>query len=307
MRQRLHLRRGIAADDGEAGGGMDRLNPGQYVAGETLHRVHIGAIVHLSGEDEQRAFAAIDQIDRRGGIEIVERDAIFDGDDAVRAKAGGVAEQRGFGFAHETGQVGAHGDAAFEIEQQPPFAAIDPGHGAAALPAIGGIFSRVEIDEIHHEADARGQWRHEMRHLRGIGEDRTDRSLVKRLPHPAMQAGMVEQRHQHRLALGKAGEARNQFRPVAPQHALGGGDLRQIGGKAHVAIIVGKAADMHRRDLRQALQHVAGADLVAAIGRKGNAVAQEQNVAVHPRPRAISGPIRLATGSGNVFHRSMRR
>ena len=118
---------------------------------------------------------------------------------------------------------------------------------------------------------------------------------------------MVKQRHQHRLALGKAGEARNQLRPVAPQHALAGGDLRQIGGQAHIAIIVGKAADMHRRDLRQALQHMAGANLVAAIGRKGNAMAQEQNVAAHPRPRAISGPIRLATGSGNFLHRSIRR
>ena len=122
-----------------------------------------------------------------------------------------------------------------------------------------------------------------------------------------MQAGMIEERDQHRLAFGEAGEARNQLRPVAPQHALAGRDLRQIGGEAHVAIIIGEAADMHRRDLRQALQHVAGADLVAAIGRKGHAMAEEQDVAAHPRPRAISGPTRLATGSGSFFHRSIRR
>ena len=43
---------------------------------------------------------------------------------------------------------------------------------------------------------------------------------------------------------------------------------------------------------------VIAADLVAAIGRKRRAMGEEQQVH-HPRPRAIQGPIALATGSGS--------
>jgi hypothetical protein len=52
---------------------------------------------------------------------------------------------------------------------------------------------------------------------------------------------------------------------------------------------------------------VVRADLVAAIGRKGDAMGQEQDFA-HDQasPRAMNGPTRLATGSGSFCHRRMR-
>ena len=51
--------------------------------------------------------------------------------------------------------------------------------------------------------------------------------------------------------------------------------------------------------LRQMPQQVPGADLVAAIGRIGNAVGEEEHLRHHPSPRAMTGPIRLAAQSGS--------
>ena len=66
----------------------------------------------------------------------------------------------------------------------------------------------------------------------------------------------------------------------------------------HVCGIVRQRADMHRRDLRKAAQDVVRTDLVAAIGRERDPVGEEQDFA-HPNPRAIIGPMRLASGSGS--------
>ena len=81
----------------------------------------------------------------------------------------------------------------------------------------------------------------------------------------------------------------------------------QFPGEAHVAIIIGEAADMDGGDLRQALKQVARADLVAPIGRKGDAMAEEENIARHPRPRAICGPMSVARLSGSFFQYSTLR
>ena len=151
-----------------------------------------------------------------GGIEIIERDTIFERHDPVGAKAAGGAEQGRFRFADEGADIGAGGDATFEVEQHAALAPVDPAHWAGALCAIGGIFGRIEIDEIHEEADAGGQRGDEMRHLRRIGDDGADRPVGQRLRDPLVQAGMVEQRNQQRFALSEAGQARHDLGLVAP-------------------------------------------------------------------------------------------
>ena len=64
---------------------------------------------------------------------------------------------------------------------------------------------------------------------------------------------------------------------------------------------------MHAFTRSQEFQDVKPADLVAAIGRIGHAVAQKQDVAHQPRPREICGPTRFAIHSGSVFHSSTLR
>ncbi len=71
-----------------------------------------------------------------------------------------------------------------------------------------------------------------------------------------------------------------------------------------VVRLVDEAAEMHAMRRRQMQQHVPGADLLALVGRIGNAVRQEQQIP-HPAPRTTSGPSRLATGSGSRFQPAM--
>ena len=59
---------------------------------------------------------------------------------------------------------------------------------------------------------------------------------------------------------------------------------------------------VHRTQLRQRLEKVPRPDAVAAVGRPGQPVRQEQDLVFHPNPRAISGPRRLATDSGRRCH-----
>ena len=192
-RQRLHRFRRIAADNDEnrlRTAGTDR---GQGFAGEALHRLHIGTIVHLAGEDEQPPLWPIDGGEIRCGIEKIQRDAIIDADDAIRSQAACPPEQFRLRLAHKGAEVGALRHLPLEVQQHASFAPVDPRHGTGALRAISGIFGRIEIHEIHDEAHAVRQHRHEMRHLRRIGNHRRDRPLRQRLRDPAMQVGMIEQ------------------------------------------------------------------------------------------------------------------
>ncbi len=71
--------------------------------------------------------------------------------------------------------------------------------------------------------------------------------------------------------------------------------------------IVDEAAEMDAMRARQVAEDVPGTDLVALVGRIGDAVRQEQQVAHHaqPSPRTIGGPSRLATASGSRFQAAM--
>ena len=286
---------------------MDGADGGQGLARETVDGFNVRAVVHLARKDEQGAVAMVHRGEVSGGIEIVERDAIFEWHDAVGTKAAGGAKQSGFGFADESGDICAGGDAAFEVEQHAAFAPVDPAHRAGPLRAIGGIFGRIEIDEIHEEADAGGKHGDEMRHLRRIGDDGADRAVGERLRDPLVQAGMVEQRNEQGFALGEAGKASDDPGPVAPEQAVAFRHCGEFAGKAHVAIVIGKAADMHGGDLRQPLEQVARADLITPVRRKGDAMAEEEDIARHPRPRAICGPISVARLSGSFFQYSTLR
>ena len=71
--------------------------------------------------------------------------------------------------------------------------------------------------------------------------------------------------------------------------------------------IVDEAAEMDAMRARQIAENVPGTDLVALVGRIGDAVRQEQQIAhrAQPSPRTIGGPSRLATASGRRFHAAM--
>ncbi len=77
-----------------------------------------------------------------------------------------------------------------------------------------------------------------------------------------------------------------------------GGQFRLV---RQIGIIIGKARDVDRCERGDVAQHMAGPDLVTTIRRKWNAMGKEQNLA-HARPRAMNGPMRLATASGNFCH-----
>ncbi len=77
--------------------------------------------------------------------------------------------------------------------------------------------------------------------------------------------------------------------------------------RLRLARIVGERGDMDGGQLAQRLEHVPASYPVAAVGRPGRAVDQEQDFghrAGQPNPRAIIGPMRLAAHSGSFFHRS---
>ncbi len=76
------------------------------------------------------------------------------------------------------------------------------------------------------------------------------------------------------------------------------------GRGGHVALagpiqrIVGETAEMDRSQAPKRLEDMVRADLVAPVGRKRDAMGEEENLAHQPIPRAMSGPSRLATASG---------
>ena len=74
--------------------------------------------------------------------------------------------------------------------------------------------------------------------------------------------------------------------------------LPERGQVSGVGRIVGEAGEMDAGELPQRLQQVPGANLVAPVRRKRDAMGKEEHV-IHPSPRAIGGPRRLASRSGS--------
>src|SRR3546814_10507007 len=73
----------------------------QDILGEPTHRLHIGAVIHLAGEDDQRA-RRLDRIEGRARIEPHGIDAVLDRDHPALAAAS--TEQGGLGLTDE--QIG---------------------------------------------------------------------------------------------------------------------------------------------------------------------------------------------------------
>src|SRR5436190_10651849 len=66
-----------------------------------------------------------------------------------------------------------------------------------------------------------------------------------------------------------------------------------------VGLVVREAGQVNLCVTAEMLQHVPGPDLVAAVRRVGNTMGEEQELGLHPSPRAMSGPSRFAAQSGN--------
>lgn len=147
-----------------------------------------------------------------------------------------------------------------------------------------------------------------MRHLSREGDDVGDGAERKQRADMLGERGIAEQAVRHRLAAQHCVRKRDRARDVAHVDPQAFAKRRHlVPGRCGISLIVGERRDMHRRELRQRLEHMPATDAVAAIRRPGRAVHQKQDFGHYPNPRAISGPIRFATHSGSLFQRSTWR
>ncbi len=177
---------------------------------------------------------------------------------------------------------------------------MDTGHQATGS-GILFEFGRIDIHQVDHQPPLPVA-RDVLPHLPGEYVDRADRPLAQGSGHVSGYVGVVERRQQdretarHRLDTGKC------HRLAACGHAIACGAFRQQVLAGAVGGRFGKAGDVHRRQTSQLAEQMMRPDLVTAIGGKRQAVSQEQNFALHPRPRETCGPIRLASARGRRFH-----
>jgi hypothetical protein len=80
-----------------------------------------------------------------------------------------------------------------------------------------------------------------------------------------------------------------------PERLAKAGEVRGVG------FVVGEAGEMDPAEAGEMPQLVERADLVAAVGRIGDSVGEVEQLRPQPSPRAMGGPIRLASGSGSFF------
>ncbi len=225
------------------------------------------------------------------------------------AKAGTRTEQGGLGLADEQAEVGALGRGALEGEQFLALAAVDPAHRARAFVGILAELGRIHVAEIHHESLAEVA-RDELGHLARKGEDGADRVAGEQPLDEGAQLRAVEQAEGNRLARDQRERAGGGL-AAGPHLDMGfaepaaerGLERRQVRG---VRFVVRKAGEVDPAERREMLEQVPRADLVAPVGRKGDAVGEEEDV-LHPRPRAIGGPIRLASQSGSRCQAAIRK
>ena len=250
-----------------------------------------------SGFDSQAH--RLDPLERGGGIEEFGVDTVADDMDSLRA--GLFAEQRRFLLADQQAGVGARGGRAFIAAQQPRLTAHEPALQPARLAAIGFELRRIHVDEIH---DHPLPWarRKILRHLAGKDVDRVDRVPRQHPFDRIAQRGIVERGQRHRLA-------REQRLNRGDHAGLRTPDDRTVAGigsepalALQVSGIVGERDQVDAALLRQVLQDIEAANLVAAVGRIGNPVRQEKDVTHQPRPLEIRGPSRFAAQSGSFFH-----
>ena len=129
-----------------------------------------------------------------------------------------------------------------------------------------------------------------------------DAASREQISHPILHRPAAKSAHRHRLPGQKRLDPRPPLR-LGPQLRMAGRkNVVHLTDKAHVAIIVGKGTDMHRRHLAKALQDMVRPNLVAPVGGPGDTVREEQYLAHQPRPLAIHGPNQLAIGNGSFCH-----
>ena len=207
-----------------------------------------------------------------------------------------VSEERGLRIANEQAGRNPASYLTLERTEKASLAAHDPTDRAARIVRETGELGGVDVDEIHD--DRRTVDRQILRHLTREAVDRANfrREAFDRSPH--CRAGESGQRY--RLT-GRKRFDRSPFLRLLPrQDRTARQHLGERRGRIEVRFVVGKRHQMHTRPLRQILEDVKTADLVAAIGRKRNAVREEEQA--HPRPREIHGPAAFAAQSGSFFH-----
>ena len=129
--------------------------------------------------------------------------------------------------------------------------------------------------------------------------------VAERFCYIAVHGGVIERAETDRTALPQRFEPGERERLAPPDKRMRARQFGQCGLLRHVRRALAKGADMDRPPPGQSLEQVVRADLVAAIGRKGHAVPEEQCLAHQPSPREIQGPSRLATCSGSRFHKAI--
>ena len=186
----------------------------------------------------------------------------------------------------------------------PTVVAVNGGSGVATRQAADthpGLceLGRIHVDEVHHEM-LRHPHRHIMRHLTRKGDDRADPPAGQVAANGSMEDRQREQRDRCGQARRQRARDRQPLRRGADRGGDAGGDALDDGKVNAVGGAVHRSDDVHRAQRRQRLEQMPRPDTVTAIGRIGKPVREEQDVgSAHPSPRAISGPMRLAIGSGS--------
>ena len=282
-----------AADDREARIRMARADRWQRVAREIGHRIDIGAIIHLPGEDDQRP--------RR--LRPAARNRPRDRSDACRCRSRSRSpradRRNSSASAALTNRLAPAraGDLAFERGEQACLAPHQPAHRAACVVGKGGELGRIDVDEIHDTSGAR---RTILRHL--AGEDVGRRSPRVRTSTAACDRRVGEGGERH----GAAG--RQRFGERHASAAWCGARLRSSPAgrrNSRRRIAVGgssaKATRWTRARRARCFSMWKRPDLVAAIGRERHAVGEEQDVAHQPSPRDDPRADAVGDPSGSRF------
>src|SRR3546814_2538077 len=116
--------------------------------------LHIGAVIHLSGKNEQRSLSALRHLQRceiGGGLIILQINAVFERLYTRPPQSRRFPEKRGLGLTNEQTDVGARSNLSFKPEQTVAFSTITPGHRPGAIAAVSSDFCRIHVHEIRPE------------------------------------------------------------------------------------------------------------------------------------------------------------
>ncbi len=232
----------------------------------------------------------------------------------LRRDAGTLAEQVGFRLADEQAGGGARGDGGFRLRQQPAFPPVDPAHRLAGGVGVLPPLVAVQVDEIDDPPPPEAFRRSPRRAPWSLKRPPAPQSVAPRgFPRPSASAWSpgTTRRSAHRRSAARAGcrvsrsegpAARSgslRTGRAAPAHAGDPARHRRSSRDARGSGLPDGAAGARTGSCRPCrADRESGAPGTAGLPSVGSSAAHG---AAQPIWRAITGPSRLATGSGSRF------